>query len=115
MEGFYLIVISSNGKMTKVAIQSFRDAGTRDIARQQATKAARRTLPTALHEIALEKLVLLDAAARLDDLAVWPSLRLEKLHSDRAGQHSIRINKRYRICFRWSEGHAYDVEIVDYH
>jgi toxin HigB-1 len=98
-----------------VAIRSFKDAGAADIADQRSTKAARRTLPAALHSGALEKLVLLDAAGRLDDLAIWPSLRLEKLHGDRVGQHSIRINNRYRICFAWRNGEACDVEIVDYH
>jgi proteic killer suppression protein len=72
-------------------------------------------IPAALHRIALEKLVLLDAATKLDDLAAWPSLRLEKLKGDRRAQHSIRINSQYRICFVWREPDAFEVEIVDYH
>jgi toxin HigB-1 len=68
-----------------------------------------------LRRIAQRKLLLLDAAERLDDLRVSPGNRLEKLAGDRKGQHSIRINDQWRICFRWSEGDAYDVEIVDYH
>ena len=56
-----------------------------------------------------------DAAEALDDLRVPPGNRLEKLKGDRAGQHSIRINDQWRICFRWKDGNAHDVEIVDYH
>jgi proteic killer suppression protein len=65
--------------------------------------------------MALRKLRMLDAAMRLSDLRVPPGNRLERLRGDRAGQHSIRINDQWRICFRWHEGDAYDVEIVDYH
>ena len=63
----------------------------------------------------LRKLLLLDAAERLEDLQVPPGNRLEKLAGDRKGQHSIRINDQWRICFRWHQGDAYEVEIVDYH
>ena len=58
---------------------------------------------------------MLDAAARLSDLAAIPGNALEKLHGDREGQHSIRINDQWRVCFVWKDGDAYDVEIVDYH
>jgi proteic killer suppression protein len=58
---------------------------------------------------------MLDAATRLEDLRVPPANRLEQLRGRRAGQYSIRINDQWRVCFRWSEGDAYDVEIVDYH
>lgn len=64
---------------------------------------------------ARRKLLLLDAATGLDDLRVPPGNRLEALQGDRAGQHSIHINKQWRLCFRWHDGDAYDVEIVDYH
>lgn len=64
---------------------------------------------------ARRKLLSLHGAKTLQDLAVPPGNRLEALKKDRAGQHSIRINDRWRICFRWREGDAYDVEIVDYH
>ena len=74
-----------------------------------------RRLPPDLQRIALRKLRMLDAATTLDDLRVPPSNRLEKLKGDRAGQWSIRINDQWRICFRWQEGNASDVEIVDYH
>lgn len=58
---------------------------------------------------------MLDASESLQDLRVPPSNHLEKLAGDRAGQHSIRINVRWRLCFEWRNGHAYRVEIVDYH
>ncbi len=63
----------------------------------------------------LRKLVSVDAAEALDDLRVPPGNRLEKLKGSRAGQHSIRINDQWRVCFRWKDGDAHDVEIVDYH
>ena len=63
----------------------------------------------------LRKLVALDAAEELGDLRVPPGNRLEKLRGTRAGQHSIRLNEQWRICFRWRNGNAYEVEIVDYH
>lgn len=68
-----------------------------------------------LRRLALRKLVLLDAAEAVGDLRVPPGNRLEKLSGNRAGQYSIRINDQWRICFRWREGDAYDVEITDYH
>ena len=63
----------------------------------------------------LRKLVAVDAAEALDDLGVPPGNRLEKLRGNRVGQHSIRLNDQWRICFRWADGDAYEVEIVDYH
>jgi len=74
-----------------------------------------RRFPPDLQDAALRKLRLLDAASRLDDLKVPPGNRLEALKGDRKGQHSIRINNQWRICFHWIEGGAEDVEIVDYH
>lgn len=70
---------------------------------------------TAFAAVALRKLDMLDAAKELRDLRSPPGNRLEKLSRDRAGQHSIRINDQWRICFRWSDGGAEGVEIVDYH
>jgi toxin HigB-1 len=64
---------------------------------------------------ARRKLLYLSQARTVQDLLVPPGNRLEALKGDRKGQHSIRINDQWRICFRWDEGHAYDVEIVDYH
>lgn len=63
----------------------------------------------------LRKLLQLDAAERLDDLRVPPGNRLEALKGDRKGQHSIRVNDQWRVCFRWDDGDTYEVEIVDYH
>jgi proteic killer suppression protein len=69
----------------------------------------------AFERIALRKLRMLDAAASVTDLKTPPGNRLEKLKGDREGQWSIRINDQWRICFRWENGNAFDVEIVDYH
>ena len=68
-----------------------------------------------MQRVALRKLRMLDAAVGLEDLRVPPGNRPERLRGDRAGQHSIRVNDRWRICLRWRNGNAYDVEIVDYH
>ncbi|MDX9714993.1 MAG: type II toxin-antitoxin system RelE/ParE family toxin [Dissulfurispiraceae bacterium] len=68
-----------------------------------------------VYRMALRKLLLLDAADRIEDLRVPPGNRLEKLTGDREGLHSLRINDQWRLCFRWQEGDAYEVEIVDYH
>ncbi len=92
-------------------IQSFAD---RDTERLFARERVRR-FPADLLRAMLKKLVVLDAAERLDDLRAPPGNRLEKLGRDRAGQHSIRVNDQWRVCFRWKDGQAYDVEIVDYH
>lgn len=69
----------------------------------------------AIERQARRKLLLLDAAVSLDDLRVPPGNHLEALAGNRVGQHSIRINQQWRICFRWVDGDACDVEIVDYH
>lgn len=74
-----------------------------------------RKLPTDIQRAALRKLRMLNRATSLRDLRVPPANRLEKLHGDRAGQHSIRINDQWRICFVWGGHDADDVEIVDYH
>jgi proteic killer suppression protein len=72
-------------------------------------------LPQAIQLVAAKKLNMLYAAQTLDDLRIPPANRLETLHGDRAGQHSIRINDQWRICFVWNQGQAEQVEIVDYH
>ena len=72
-------------------------------------------LPNNLQRITLRKLKMIDAATMLDTLRVPPGNRLESLKGDRKGQHSIRINNQWRICFTWNEGNALEVEIVDYH
>ena len=69
----------------------------------------------AIERAARRRLLYLSQARSLQDLLVPPGNRLEALKGDRKGQHSIRVNDQWRICFRWTDGHAYDVEIVDYH
>ncbi len=95
-------------------IVSFRNQGTEDVFDGLNSKAARRTLPSDLHRKAGKTLDRIEAAVSLNSLTL-PGLRLEKLSGDRQGQHSIRINDQYRICFRWTERGAEDLEIVDYH
>lgn len=68
-----------------------------------------------IRKAALRKLKWLDAAIDLNDLRIPPANRLEKLRGEREGQHSIRVNDQYRLCFIWRDGHAYHVELVDYH
>jgi toxin HigB-1 len=92
-------------------IASFRDE---DTERFWQTGSSRR-LPADLRLRALKKLLLLHAAVALDNLMVPPGNKLEALRADRKGQHSIRINDQYRICFVWRDGNAHQVEIVDYH
>ena len=74
-----------------------------------------RKIPQAIQQIARRKLEILDAAEVLQDLRIPPSNHLEKLTEKRKGQHSIRINIQWRICFEWRKGDTYNVEIVDYH
>jgi toxin HigB-1 len=74
-----------------------------------------RRLPGDIQASAMRKLRSLDAAEQADDLRMPPGNRLEALRGNREGQHSMRINQQWRICFRWADGHAYDVEICDYH
>jgi proteic killer suppression protein len=92
-------------------IRSFRDSEAKRIFEREGS----RRFPRNLQRIALRKLVVLDAAESLQDLRVPPGNRLEKLSGNRTGQHSIRINDRWRICFEWRDGDAHNVEIVDYH
>jgi len=73
------------------------------------------TLPQAIQKAAARKLEIIDAARDLEDLRIPPGNRLEKLKGDREGEHSIRVNDQWRICFEWLDHDAYNVEIVDYH
>ena len=91
-------------------IQSFRSKDTEELFQYQHTKRFR-----AFERVALRKLLQLHAATKLTILSSQPGNQLEALRGDRKGQHSIRINRQWRICFVWNDGHAYDVEIVDYH
>jgi proteic killer suppression protein len=92
-------------------IRSFRDAETETI--WQGVRSRR--LPPDIQPVALRKLMMLHRARLLQDLRVPPANRLEPLKGRRGGQWSIRINRQWRICFRWQDGDARDVEIVDYH
>ena len=92
-------------------IKSFKDKETEKVFNRNYSKK----LPEMIQQRALRKLRMIDAAADINDLRVPPGNRLEALGGDREGQHSIRINNQWRICFTWSQGDAYDVEIVDYH
>ncbi len=74
-----------------------------------------RRLPPDIQRVARRKLRMLNNAQTLDDLRIPPANRLESLKGDRRGQHSIRINQQWRVCFVWRDGHAHQVEIVDYH
>lgn len=85
------------------------------LAEQVFRRLRSRSLAPALQQAAYRKLAMLDAAERLEDLRIPPGNRLERLSGGRRGQHSIRINDQWRICFVWRQGHAHDVEIVDYH
>ena len=91
-------------------IRSFRDATTKALFNDEDVPRFR-----AIERVARRRLSYLHQAKRLDDLRVPPGNRLEALRGDRKGEYSIRINDRWRICFRWKDGDAHDVEIVDYH
>jgi proteic killer suppression protein len=92
-------------------IKSFKDKATEQVWNQEYSKK----LPNDIQERALMKLQQLHAANDLKDLSIPVSNQLEALKGDRRGQYSIRINKQWRICFTWAQGHASNVEIADYH
>lgn len=92
-------------------IKSFRSKETEGLFNRERS----RRLPHDIQRIALRKLLMIDAAVDINDLRIPPSNHLEALKGNRKGQYSIRINQQWRVCFRWHEGNAYDVEIVDYH
>ena len=96
-------------------IRSFRTQGAEDVYYHRDTKDARRTCPNTLWRVAGHKMDRIDNVVQVADLRVPPGNRCEALSGDRAGQYGIRLNDQYRICFRWDEGGAEDVEIVDYH
>jgi len=91
-------------------IQSFQCEDTERLFHDESVRKWR-----AIEDVARRKLNMIHAARKLDDLKVPPGNKLHKLIGDRAGQHAIRINDQYRVCFTWLDGHAYDVEIADYH
>ena len=92
-------------------IRTFRDRDTQAVFQGEFV----RRLDRRVQQRAREKLKYLDSAGDLRDLMIPPSNQLESLRGDRQGQYSIRINKQWRVCFKWKEGDAFDVEIVDYH
>lgn len=96
-------------------IRSFADRATEDIFNGAETRQARLACPAVLWRTARRKLTQLNRVRDLRELAVPPGNRLERLSGNRNGQHSIRVNEQYRVCFRWEDGYADDVEIADYH
>lgn len=97
--------------MVAEVLRSFATKDTERVWRRERSKK----LDQNTQRAALRKLLIMDAAEALDDLMVPPGNRLEKLRGDRAGQHSVRVNQQWRICFRWTAAGPEDVEIVDYH
>ena len=96
-------------------IQSFKNKATEDIFNGKVSKAAMRTCPKKLWKIAVRKLDRLDSVVMLNELRVPSGNMLESLSRSRKGQHSIRINDQYRICFQWSDNGPINVDITDYH
>ena len=96
-------------------IRSFVDQGTEDIFNRRRSRRARRTCPETLWRVAQRKLDQLNAAVSLASLAIPPGNALEALKRDRAGQHSIRINDQFRVCFVWTDSGPENIEITDYH
>lgn len=96
-------------------IVSFGDEGTEAVFNGENTKAARQTCPQALWKTATRKLDQLDSVSTLEELRVPRGNRLEALTGNRKGQHSIRVNDQYRVCFVWTDNGPDQVEIVDYH
>lgn len=96
-------------------IRTFADTATEDLFNGVDSRRARAACPVTLWPAVRRKLTQLNRVHHLRELAVPPGNRLERLRGDREGQHSIRINQQYRICFRWEEGYADEVEVTDYH
>jgi len=96
-------------------IVNFADRGTEDIFDGKNTATARKKCPNQIWTVTQRKLDQVDSATELSDLAIPPGIRLEALSGKREGQHSIRINDQYRICFIWTLSGPVDVEITDYH
>lgn len=96
-------------------IRSFADEATQDLFNGSDTRRARRACPRELWPVARRKLDQLNRVRTLQELKVPPGNRLERLRGDRAGQYSIRLNAQYRVCFRWEDSYADEVEVTDYH
>ncbi len=106
-----MTLLTTNVKLISV-IKTFADKSTKEF---WDTGKSQRMPPANLRNAARKKLAMLHSAGRLEDLRVPPGNRLELLRHDRAGQHSIRINDQFRVCFVWRDSDAYEVEITDYH
>ena len=96
-------------------IRSFADSATEDLFNGAASRRARSACPANLWPVVRRKLTQLNRVRELRELAIPPGNRLERLRGNRAGQHSIRVNDQYRVCFRWEDGYVDDVEVTDYH
>ena len=96
-------------------IRSFANGFTEDIFNGVNSRRARSACPAVLWTVVRRKLALINRVAALRELAVPPGNRLERLHGDRSGQYSIRVNDQFRVCFRWEDGYADEVEVTDYH
>ncbi len=92
-------------------IKSFKDKETEKVYNREGS----RKLPDDIQQVALRKLRMINNAKNLNDLRIPPANNLEKLKGDREGQHSVRINDQWRVCFKWKDGDAHEVEIADYH
>ncbi len=96
-------------------IDSFKNSGTEDIFDGTPSKSARKCCLRSLWPVARRKMDQINRVREINELNIPPGNRLERLQGDRKNQFSIRINQQYRICFIWKKGHAYEVEITDYH
>jgi toxin HigB-1 len=106
-----LTLLTAVIKLT-IVIKTFADKNTKEF---WGTGKSQGTPPANLRSAAKKKLAMLHSAERLEDLRIPPGNRLEALHGDREGQHSVRINDQFRVCFVWKNGDAFHVEITDYH
>ena len=96
-------------------IKTFKSAVTEDIFDGMASRETRKCCPQSIWPVARRKLDQINRVREINELNVPPGNRLERLQGDRQNQYSIRINQQYRICLKWEEGHAYEIEITDYH
>jgi toxin HigB-1 len=105
----------TDGVIIHAVIRSFVDGGTEDVFHGLSTRRARPACPQVLWPVARRKLDQINRVRAVEDLRVPPGNRLKRLRGDRSGQYSIRINDQYRVCFRWEDGYADEVEIMGYH
>jgi len=115
IRSFFLLTSITGIIIMLSMIHGFKTPGTEDIYDGVASRAARKCCPQSIWAVARRKLDQINRVREVTELKVPPGNRLERLKGDRSSQYSIRINQQYRICFTWEEGHAYEVEITDYH